>query len=208
LKVNIESDTAELTRRPFILPGEFETTGSEIRHGLLDLTMRSGQATIAAQYKSQKPLTTRRPSADEWAALFESLWETFVAIIALEVENRDPKIKRILTDIAELTQEDDDDEYTFKPSDYSKQNTESSIRSLYRLLSKRFWARLPLPRVFSDGTGGIVIQWGHKGRVINAGFPPSDSRPNYIYYESGENYKLIDLSLSVLKERLEWLLTD
>lgn len=117
-------------------------------------------------------------------------------------------LSTILENIDALLLNEDEDGYIFKPKRHAIKNAKDRIKYAYFLLDETARERLPAPDVVPDGTGGIVIQWNYAGRALNAGFPPSTRRKDYIYYQSGEEYQLIKATLPNLKERLEWLINE
>jgi hypothetical protein len=114
----------------------------------------------------------------------------------------------ILNAIDALQMNENEDGYIFKPLPYASKNAKARIKYVYASLDVEVRDRLPAPNVVPDGTGGIVIQWNHAGRALNAGFPPPGGRRDYIYYQSGDEYRLIKATLPSFKERLEWLVHE
>lgn len=199
-------DSANL-KAPFILPGEFEPAGIALRASLLAPVATNPNPVVKSSTTVFVKHHWANPADSDFARLVKR-WKLYKAIITLRAQLIHSGIYDILKAIYGLTNEEDSDGYIFKPTSHAIDNAETSIMDLYRTTGHDFCAPLPRPRVFSDSTGGIIIQWGHNGRIVNAGFPPSEGRPSYLYYESGDDYELVDLTLSVLRERLEWLIHE
>lgn len=142
-----------------------------------------------------------RPEAPISARSSQEFWR------AVEQSAPNPQgLSGILGNIDALSLNEDEDGYLFKPKPYAKKNAKDRIKFTYSLLDDNIRERLPAPNVVPDGAGGIVIQWDYAGRALNAGFPPNNLRGDYIYHQSGSEYRLVKATLLGFKERLEWLI--
>ncbi len=84
------------------------------------------------------------------------------------------------------------------------ENAKAYIIAAYRVMRESF----PRPKMESDGEGGIVFDWRSDGKIIRLASRATPNQKNYIYYQFGDDHQAKNASLSLLIDRLNWLMQD
>ena len=90
------------------------------------------------------------------------------------------------SEIACLTNEPDEDDFTSRPTDYSVRLAETTISDAYNLLKRM----PPLPSVAPDGRGGLSIQWKDGRKDVRLVVPENTDRKAYIYRRNGKDSEI------------------
>jgi hypothetical protein len=114
-----------------------------------------------------------------------------------------PAIGAIISDLAELIEENEEDDYgILRPTHYAVRTTSQLILNS-GLQSRK---RIPYAAVTSDDAGGVRIEWYWHNRELRLIVPASKDGQSYIYHE-GDGAHNIDrrVSANTLARWLDWL---
>ncbi len=98
------------------------------------------------------------------------------------------------------------------PTPHAKSSAIRVVPQAYHLMRTGHadeYARLPIPFVSTDDTGGLRIRWKFQAdadtRELRVNFGSTPTRRTYIYYQSGTQHGTTELNAQQLSERLHWL---
>jgi hypothetical protein len=120
-------------------------------------------------------------------------------LVALRTQTGSPS--GILASLGLLWQNENVDDYVFKPTRHSYKTAKAYIKALYPSEQN-----FPEPDIDSDGIGGIELQWTRGGRTLILGCRPNRNQKDFIYYQDGR-HEMMEASPLNLKERLTWLIS-
>jgi hypothetical protein len=93
------------------------------------------------------------------------------------------------------------DGYIFQASAYAYENAKRYIE----LCGAFFGGLFPQPEFVPDGEAGIDIEWANKNRRITISCRGNNAQNDYIYWQEGDRYDAVDITLSRLINSLNWL---
>lgn len=101
-------------------------------------------------------------------------------------------LNAMLSELQDLMQEDDDDEYgVLRPTSHA---LFQSVQIFFNI-SSRIQQDLPYGAISSDYSGGIRIEWYGRNKEVRLVIPSTNEQKPYIYYENESSYN-IDNSIS------------
>jgi hypothetical protein len=104
--------------------------------------------------------------------------------------------------IAVISEEEDEEDFTYKSSDYALYLVFSIIKKGY-LLSR---GQIIKPLIAVDGQGGLKFDWRAPNKEVRLFIPTSDARTPYLYYREGANDDIINApDGETLAKWLTWL---
>lgn len=130
-----------------------------------------------------------------------------VTVFAISLISGDPPKGRArsVVEAIDLLLAGGEDEIT--PTEYAYEKARSIVESAYgRAEAKmRIPEALPRPSITTDDVGGVRLSWRADARQLRANFGARQDLRSYIYFESGEEHDIEELSADNLAGRLAWL---
>jgi hypothetical protein len=120
-------------------------------------------------------------------------------LVCLRTHSQSPS--RIFETLGRLWQNENVDDYVFKPTRHSHKTAKAYLRAIYPADQD-----FPEPEIDSDGLGGIELQWNRGPRTLILGCRPNRNQKDFIYYQDGQ-HAVVEASPLNLKERLTWLIS-
>ena len=122
-------------------------------------------------------------------------------------EVSDDAIKKIIDvithDLRVLRNEEDEDDYIFRPSDHAFETALCLVSDSHLLIE----TSPGKPFVSPDGSGGVRLEWTKNGRTVSLVIPVSPDHQAYIYHRCGDAHNAErNPSARTLADWLNWLI--
>lgn len=111
-------------------------------------------------------------------------------------------VNAITRDLRTLRNEENEDDYVFRPSDHAFQTALDLISDAYLLVKDDTGKPFTSP----DGNGGVRLEWSKGGRTVSLVIPASENHPPYIYHRCSDAHNAErNPSAKMLADWLDWL---
>jgi hypothetical protein len=134
---------------------------------------------VIARTQLDKTRLKRREARNELIALFRNTKIYFERLRAFQ------SIKERLVVISE---EEDEEDFTYKSSEYALDLVSKIIMTGYLLSS----GQIIKPLIAVDGQGGLKFDWRAPDKEVRLFIPARDNRTPYLYYREGKEDNIIN----------------
>ncbi len=94
--------------------------------------------------------------------------------------------------------------YVFKPTLQAYNNACARLLLAYKLMGRSYFE----PSILPDGEGGIDIEWEKDSKHLLLSCQATSGQRDFLYYQQDDKYEAKDFSVSLLKEKLYWLIRN